>query len=417
MKNNRLKNKMTAYLVLFSTLIILLTAFIQWVLYYNDINSAVSFITITISISLIVFFFLWLFHSMVSRHLKKIADYLYPLDFEHLEKKLSLERPHFDDELEQIVNSINRRQKSYKSLHERESNTQHLLNTTLIGLALWQFNGTIVKANQAYAQMVGYTVDETLQLNYWKDIAVEEDAAAEQAQLQTLKEGERYGPVEKEYQHKDGYYVPVRISALIMEKEGEYYAWSHVENISEQKWMVTELRQAKQKAEEANIAKSQFLANMSHELRTPMNTIVGYTEMLEDEVKECDKENLLQDVKNVHTAAKQLLALIDGILDISKIEAGKMQVYSERFDLKSMIQNTIITIRPVIENKANALRILWDEDLGECGMGRYGDHAAPLVCMPRAQPGAISPTVCGYSWPTGQCDPGLHFCTLGARRW
>ncbi|MBE9563020.1 MAG: response regulator, partial [Proteobacteria bacterium] len=126
-----------------------------------------------------------------------------------------------------------------------------------------------------------------------------------------------------------------------------------------------ELLSAKNKAEKSNLAKSQFLANMSHELRTPMNTIVGYTEMLEEEIRECKKPSLLQDVKNVHAAAKHLLNLIDGILDISKIEAGKMQLYAERFDLRTMLKNTISTLHPLIENKANAIKMIFDVDLGE----------------------------------------------------
>ncbi|MCK5522648.1 MAG: response regulator [Thiomargarita sp.] len=370
MKNKNLKNtilsQLTLYTISLSVLIFLLSTSIQWILSDNEnINLNWTLIINALTLSSMSIFIVYFFEFKVSSPLKKIANYLECLDFEHSDNALNLERPHHDDELELIVNSINHARQSCEKICEREIYTQHLLNTTLVGLALWQINGRLITINPALARMIGRTVDETCTLNYWKDIVVEEDVAAEQAQLQALKAGEQYGPVEKEYQHKDGYDVPVRISALIIEKEGEYYAWSHIENISEQKWLITDLQQAKQKSEEANLAKSQFLANMSHELRTPMNTIVGCAEMLEEEIKESDQDNLLQDVKNVHTAAKHLLALLDGILDISKIEAGKMQLYSERFDLKNMIQNTITTIQPVIENKANALRILWDEDLGE----------------------------------------------------
>ncbi len=242
-------------------------------------------------------------------------------------------------------------------------NAQDLLNATLIGLGLWRFDGKLITANPAYAQIIGRSVSEILNLNYWNDIVVEENIATEQAQLHTLKVGEHYGPLEKEYRHKDGYHVPVRVSALILEKEGEYYAWSHVENISEQKWVTIELQQAKQKAEAAILAKSQFVANMGHELRTSMNAIIGYTELLEEEIKK-PLPHLQQNTKNIHNAVKQLQGLMEGILDISKIEAGKIQLYSERFDLKIMIKNVIITIQPVIENKANALRLLCDEDLG-----------------------------------------------------
>ncbi|HAI69766.1 MAG TPA: hybrid sensor histidine kinase/response regulator [Gammaproteobacteria bacterium] len=332
-------------------------------------KTVVSLTTNVVSILLLALFSLWIFHSIVIRHLKKIADYAELIDFEHSDTVVTLERPHKDvasaDELERIVNLINRLHQSYKSLCYREQATQDLLNSAPIGLCLWQLNGSIVTVNQAYAQMMGRSVEKTLKLNYWNDIIVEENTGTSLAELQVLKAGDCYGPVEQEYRHQDGYYVPVKLSALIIEKEGEYQVWASVENISRQKWEITGLRQAKQKAEEANLAKSQFFANMSHELRTPMNTIVGYTEMLEEEIKECERASLLQDVKNVHAAAKHLLGLIDGILDISKIEAGKMQLYSERFDLKGMIQNTLTTIQPLIENKANTLHLLCDKNLGE----------------------------------------------------
>ncbi|HEW97221.1 MAG: hybrid sensor histidine kinase/response regulator [Candidatus Parabeggiatoa sp. nov. 3] len=330
-------------------------------------KTIVSLITHVVSILLLALFILWLFHSIVIRHIKKIADDAEQIDFERSNTLLTLERPHVAkaDELERIVNLINRLHQSYKNLSYQKQATEYLLNSTPIGLCLWQIKGSIVTANQAYAQMIGRSVEKTLKLNYWNDILVEEKTGTEFAQLQVFKAGDRYGPVEQEYRHQDGYYVPVKLSALIIEKEGEYHVWAAVENISRQKWEMTGLRQAKQKAEEANKAKSQFLANMSHELRTPMNTIVGYTEMLEEEIKECERASLLQDVKNVHAAAKHLLGLIDGILDISKIEAGKMQLYSERFDLKAMIQNTLTTIQPLIENKANTLHLLCDKNLGE----------------------------------------------------
>jgi PAS domain S-box-containing protein len=320
-----------------------------------------------LSFLLMAFFVLSLFHSKLFRHLSKLAAYTQQSDFERSQMKLFLERPSIAkaDELECLVNLINRLHQSYKNLFYEKEAIEDLLNRAPIGLSLWQINGTIVTANLAYTRMIGRSIDKTLKLNYWKDIIVEEKTGTELTQFETLKAGDSYGPVELQYRHQDGYYVPVKFSALIVEKEGVSHVWAAVENISRQKWEVTGLRQAKQKAEEANKAKSQFLANMSHELRTPMNTIVGYTEMLEEEIKDCDRAPLLQDVKNVHAAAKHLLGLIDGILDISKIEAGKMQLYSERFDLKDMIQNTLTTIQPLIENKANTLHLLCDKHLGE----------------------------------------------------
>ncbi len=322
---------------------------------------------------LVALFILWMFHAMVARHLNKIAKYAENIDFEHLDNVLKLDRPSRDensaDELEQVVTAINRMQvnlqSSYKNLSESEQNTQNLLKATLIGLGLWKLDGTLVTINPAFAQIMGRSVTHTLKLNYWNDIVREPDVEAEKAQLQYLQAGDRYGPSEKEFRHRDGYMVPVKISALIIEKAGERYVWSNVENIAAQKRAALELEKAKQKAEEANRSKSQFLANMSHELRTPMNTIVGYAEMLEDEIKECQRGDLSQDIKSIHASAKHLLTLLDGILDISKIEAGKMELYLERFDVKEMIQHLINTIQPLIDNKANKLQLECDDQVGQ----------------------------------------------------
>ncbi|MDM8558112.1 response regulator, partial [Candidatus Parabeggiatoa sp. HSG14] len=364
-------HQLTFYIFLLSILSALLITSVQWYIYYeNEINPLVS-----LAINLVSFLFFtlligWIFHSRLVRHLKKIADYTEHIDSENLETILTLDRATRSidqlDELEHLVNSVNKMRQSYKNILTSKQDADNLLNTTLIGLGLWRFDGTFIQVNPAYAQMIGRSVTEILKLNYWDDIVEEKEVTDEKARLKILKQAEQYGPVEKEYRHKDGYSVPVRLSALILEKQGEYYAWSHIENLSEQKWKNAELQHAKQKAEEANLAKSQSLANMSHELRTPMNTIVGYTEMLEEEVRESKQSAfLLPDVKNIHTAAKHLLGLIDGILDISKIESGKMQLYAERFDLNKMIQNTITTLQPLMENRANALHILSDEYLGE----------------------------------------------------
>ncbi|MCK5877024.1 MAG: response regulator, partial [Candidatus Marithrix sp.] len=314
-----------------------------------------SLILNIISIGLFTFLVLKLLNTKIHNDINKITT----LAAKYPDAETTINK--FSDITDQVNDLIN----SYQIIYDRENNLHELLDSTLIGLCLWRLDGSIKFINPSFTKIIGHSIESTLKLNYWQNITVEIDIEGEQKQLQQLKIGERYGPLEKEYQHKDGYYVPIRISASIVEKDNEFCVWSYIENISGEKWKNAELLTAKEKAEKSNLAKSQFLANMSHELRTPMNTIVGYTEMLEEEIRECKKPRLLQDVKSVHAASKHLLNLIDGILDISKIEAGKMQLYAERFDLTTMLKNTISTLHPLIENKANAIKMIFDDDLGE----------------------------------------------------
>ena len=125
------------------------------------------------------------------------------------------------------------------------------------------------------------------------------------------------------------------------------------------------LREAKETAESANLVKSQFIANMSHELRTPLNAIIGYSEMLYEDAQDLGYEEFLVDLEKINVAGKHLLGLINDVLDISKIEAGKMDVYYETFELMPMLKEVITTIEPMVKKKGNALHTVYTENLGE----------------------------------------------------
>ncbi len=124
------------------------------------------------------------------------------------------------------------------------------------------------------------------------------------------------------------------------------------------------MEEARQAADAANVAKSRFLANMSHELRTPLNAIIGYSEMLEEEFADIGQESMVPDLRKIHAAGRHLLALINDILDLSKIEAGKTELFIERFDVRQMIDDVSSTVDPLIANKANRLVVDIADDLG-----------------------------------------------------
>src|SRR6266704_3610522 len=125
-----------------------------------------------------------------------------------------------------------------------------------------------------------------------------------------------------------------------------------------------ELLKAKHAAEDASRAKSAFLANMSHELRTPHNAIIGYSEMLEEETHDSGKLENQQDLRKIQSAGKHLLSLINDVLDLSKIEAGKMGLHLENFEVSPLIAEMISTLQPAAAKNSNTINVRVANNLG-----------------------------------------------------
>ena len=118
-----------------------------------------------------------------------------------------------------------------------------------------------------------------------------------------------------------------------------------------------QLEVARDAAESANTAKSQFLANMSHELRTPLNAIIGYSEMLMEDAEDSGSTELVPDLEKIRSSGKHLLGLINDVLDLSKIEAGRMELFVEQVDVADVIATAIDTVRALVEGRGNVLDV------------------------------------------------------------
>ncbi|MBF0621644.1 MAG: PAS domain S-box protein [Magnetococcales bacterium] len=264
---------------------------------------------------------------------------------ETLEKRVIERTTELQTINQKLTMEITEREAVEKALRHSESYNRMLFEHSVIGLALCRMDGQLVDVNPAYAAIIGYDTDSVKQLTYWELTPISY-ADQESEQLLQLERNGRYGPYEKVYIHKDGHHVPVLLSGLIIEQDGERFIWSTVEDLSSRK-RSERLAQEKLQAEAANKAKSAFLATMSHEIRTPINSILGMGDLLLETQLTVEQSKYVTILKS---ASESLQSLINDILDLSKIEANQLDFEHVPFNLTDTIEEiTNLFVFPIKE--------------------------------------------------------------------
>ncbi|MCZ6754524.1 MAG: response regulator [Gemmatimonadetes bacterium] len=233
---------------------------------------------------------------------------------------------------------------------------EELVRNSPVAIVTLDPGHNVVSCNPAFEDLYGYDQTEVQGKNL-DDLITTSDTKAE-AVAYTKEAGDRPEKGIGLRCRKDGTLVDVEVLAVPVIVKGERVGMMGLYH------NVTELLKARREAEAANTAKSQFLASMSHELRTPLNAIIGYSEMLQEDAEDAGQDAFVPDLKKIHGAGKHLLSLINDVLDLSKIEAGKMELYLETFEIRPMVEDVASTIAPLIEQNGNRLTIECPDIIG-----------------------------------------------------
>jgi PAS domain S-box-containing protein len=210
-----------------------------------------------------------------------------------------------------------------KALQQSESNFRSIFTNAAIGIDVVDEEGRFLQVNDAMIEMMGYSREEMLQLKI-SDITFPDDKEQSACSLKDLFRGKSdCYRLEKRYIRKDGtiFWADLSVTIYYDVESQKKYAIGTIIDITQGKMLQQQLERSRAEAVKANKAKSEFLANMSHEIRTPLNAVIGFTELLETLVSDSKQISYLKSIKS---GGKNLLLLINDILDLSKIEAGKM---------------------------------------------------------------------------------------------
>jgi Amt family ammonium transporter len=248
------------------------------------------------------------------------------------------------------------------TLERAVARTEAIVKTSMDGIITFGKDGLgVLTINPAAEAAFGYREAQVLGRPVAALLGPDEriDAAEVAA---TAAAGAR---VEVQGRRSDGALFPLEVVVTEGGAGDERFYTGTFRDITERKRYEAALVSAKEAAEAASRAKSTFLANMSHELRTPLNAIIGYSEMLREEAGDGGYEELAPDLARIAAAGKHLLELINNILDLSKIEAGKMELYPERFAVAALLDEAAATAAPLVERGGSRLVVERADELGE----------------------------------------------------
>jgi PAS domain S-box-containing protein len=245
----------------------------------------------------------------------------------------------------------------YTEAQRQRQYFETVVQNSPVAIVTLDLSGCIVSLNPAFQHLFGYTSEQALGRNIDELINT----------VETLREAEQYtGEAASgrpahgigKRRRRDGSFLDVELAGVPVEVGGERVGILALYHD------VTELLHARREAEQANRAKSQFLANMSHELRTPLNAIIGYAEILQEEARDRGIADFVPDLARIRSSGGHLLSLINDVLDLSKVEAGRMELFLEEFDLRATIVDISSTVAPLIGRNSNTLTLQLDEGIG-----------------------------------------------------
>ncbi|WP_440951579.1 PAS domain S-box protein [Methanococcoides sp. FTZ1] len=248
-----------------------------------------------------------------------------------------------------IIVDITDRKLAEEALKKSEHKFKALFENTNDPVILYDLDGNIFEVNSKACEYLGYSREALLEMNIKETYSP--DCAA--------NFGKRVAEVcrkescifEMVTLRKDGSEIPVEMSSQLMEYDGIPAILSISRNISQHKMIEKALLDAKNEAEAANRSKSEFLTNMSHELRTPLNSVIGFSDILLNNEAGYLTEKQMKYISNISKSGKHLLSLINDILDLSKIEAGKMELQHEKFRFREVLDDVRSIVSSLAEKK------------------------------------------------------------------
>lgn len=255
--------------------------------------------------------------------------------------------------------------RSEEALKDSEARYRDLFENASDLIQIVQTDGTFLYTNRAWKKTLGYTDEDLSSRTIWDIIHPRSKSHCEQL-FKQLMHGQEINQVEAVFLDKSGKSIDVDGSVSLRKTNGTQATTRGIfRDVTMQKAVVTALEEAKEAAEKANQTKSQFLASMSHELRTPLNSVIGFSNILLKNKKGNLDQKDLAHLERIQRNGKHLLSLINDVLDLSKIEAGKMELELRTFDINEIIDDVVSVSLPLIAKNDNTLQVEVDPKIGD----------------------------------------------------
>ncbi|AFZ45918.1 multi-sensor hybrid histidine kinase [Halothece sp. PCC 7418] len=244
-----------------------------------------------------------------------------------------------------VCQDITERKQTEFALQASETQFRRVFESNVVGMMFTDFSGQITDANDQFLDIIGYSrADLEAERINWVEITPPEHIEADERAKEQLQRHGEIQPFEKEYLRSDGKRVSVLLGvALLSEKDARCVCV--VVDISDRKAAEAELQRTNSELERATRLKDEFLANMSHELRTPLNAILGMTEGLKEQIYGSLNPKQMQSLDTIERSGSHLLSLINDILDLSKIESGKMELDRASTAVEPLCQSAFVFIK------------------------------------------------------------------------